>query len=293
MMSMTGYGEFRVQDERWNVLVEVRSVNSRHLKLVAKISEPYTPLEAELERLVREKVRRGTVYLTLRIEPNRPVDSYRLNLAALRAYHDQIVGLCREWSTPPPADWSQLLVLPGVVLDHVPEGVSIHEDWAELSKVVLKALEVLAESRHREGQAMAQELKSYAFEIREALRKTRERIPAVIGPYSDRLQDRVQALMDKHNLMVNPQDLIREVAIFADRSDVSEEITRLSAHLDQFEEILVSSLSEGRKLEFLVQEMGREINTLGSKALDVEMSRFGLEMKTTLEKIRELIQNVE
>ncbi len=293
MMSMTGYGEFRVQDERWNVLVEVRSVNSRHLKLVAKISEPYAPLEAELERLVREKVRRGTVYLTLRIEPNRPVDSYRLNLAALRAYHDQIVGLCREWSTPPPADWSQLLVLPGVVLDHVPEGVSIHEDWAELSTVVLKALGVLAESRRREGRAMALELQGYAAEIRESLRKTRERIPVAIGPYSERLLDRVQALMDKHNMMVNPQDLIREVAIFADRSDVSEEITRLSAHLDQFDEILGSSASEGRKLEFLVQEMGREINTLGSKALDVEMSRFGLEMKTTLEKIRELIQNVE
>lgn len=293
MMSMTGYGEFRVQDERWNVLVEVRSVNSRHLKLVAKISEPYAPLEAELERLVRDKIRRGTVYLTLRIEPNRPVDSYRLNIAALRAYHDQIVGLCREWSTPPPADWSQLLVLPGVVLDHVPEGVSIHEDWAELSKIVSKAIELLAESRQREGMAMAVELKSYSAEIRDALRKIRDRLPEVAGPYAERLLDRVQSLMEKHNMIVNPQDLIREVAIFADRSDVSEEITRLSAHLDQFEEIVGNSTSEGRKLEFLVQEMGREINTLGSKALDVSMSRYGLEMKTTLEKIRELIQNVE
>jgi uncharacterized protein (TIGR00255 family) len=293
MMSMTGYGEYRVQDERWNVLVEVRSVNSRHLKLIAKISEPYAPLEAELERLVRDKIRRGTVYLTLRIEPNRPVDSYRLNQAALRAYREQIVELCREWSTPPPADWSQLLVLPGVVLDHVPEGVSIHEDWSELSKVVLTALDLLAESRRREGQAMAQELKGYAEEIRESLRKTRERLPDVVGPYHERLLERVQALTEKHNLHVNRDDLIREVAVFADRSDVSEEITRLSAHLDQFEEIVSGNASEGRKLEFLVQEMGREINTLGSKALDVSMSRHGLEMKTTLEKIRELIQNVE
>jgi uncharacterized protein (TIGR00255 family) len=293
MMSMTGYGDFRVQDERWNVLVEVRSVNSRHLKLVAKISEPYAALEAELERLVRDKVRRGTVYMTLRIEPNRPVDSYRLNLAALRAYHEQIVGLSREWSTPAPTDWSQLLVLPGVVLDHVPEGMSVHEDWADLAKIVMNALDILAESRHREGRAMAAELKGYAAEIRAAIEKVRERLPEVQGAYAERLQDRVQALMDKHNMAVSPQDLIREVAIFADRSDVSEEITRLSAHLDQFEEILAGTSSEGRKLEFIVQEMGREINTLGSKALDVTMSRYGLEMKSTLEKIRELIQNVE
>lgn len=293
MLSMTGYGEFRVQDDRWNVLAEVRSVNNRHLKLIAKISEPYNTLEAELERIVREKLRRGSIYLTLRIEPNRPVDSYRLNLAALRAYHEQTQILSREWSTPTPADWTQLLALPGVVIDHVSDGKSVHEDWPALSAIVGQALDALTESRRREGKAMAAELAGYAQAIRSELDKVSQLVPKAVEDYATRLHERVTALVDKHNVSLTPTDLIREVAIFAERSDIAEEITRLKAHLDQFEEIIHSSTSEGRKLEFVVQEMGREINTLGSKALDVTISRHGVEIKSTLEKIRELIQNVE
>jgi len=293
MLSMTGYGEFRVQDDRWNVLAEVRSVNNRHLKLVAKISEPYATLESEIERLIREKLRRGSIYLTLRIEPNRPVDSYRLNLAALRAYHEQTKILSREWSTPLPADWTQLLALPGVVLDHVPEGNSLHEDWPELSRIIVGALDSLTELRRREGRVMAEELAGYSRAIRSELDKVSMLVPKAIEDYAARLHERVAAMVEKHNVSLAPADLIREVAIFAERSDIAEEITRLRAHLDQFDEIIAGSGSEGRKLEFVVQEMGREINTLGSKALDVTISRHGVEIKSTLEKIRELIQNVE
>lgn len=293
MLSMTGFGEFRVQDDKWNVLVEVRSVNNRHLKLVAKISEPYVSLEAELERLVRDRLKRGTIYLTLRIEPNRPVDSYRLNNAALRAYHEQIVALCHEWSTPAPVDWSHLLTLPGVVLDHVAEGESIHEDWPELSRIVGVALDRLTESRNREGCVMGEELNGYADAIREELERVEARIPKITEEYAQRTLERVQQILDKYEVTLEPEQIIREVAIYGERTDVSEEITRLKAHLSQLLEIIQSSVSEGRKLEFIVQEMGREINTLGSKSLDVQMSRSGVELKSILEKIRELIQNVE
>lgn len=128
MLSMTGYGECRVQNDRWSVQVEIRSVNNRHLKLVARISEPYVSLEAELERLVREKLRRGSIHVTLRIEPNRPVDSYRLNLAAIQAYREQYLTLCQDWNIYPPSDWLSLLSLPGIIQDHVSTGVSVHED---------------------------------------------------------------------------------------------------------------------------------------------------------------------
>jgi uncharacterized protein (TIGR00255 family) len=115
----------------------------------------------------------------------------------------------------------------------------------------------------------------------------------VLEEYGDRLRDRVQALLIKHDVILQPADLIREIAIFSERSDISEELTRLRAHLDQFDEIIQGTTSEGRKLEFVVQEMGREINTMSSKALEVTISRHCVEIKSTLEKIRELILNIE
>lgn len=293
MLSMTGYGDCRVQNDHWSVQVEIRSVNSRHLKLVSKISEPYVPLEAELERLIREKLRRGTIHVTLRIEPNRPVDSYRLNLSAIQAYREQFINLCSDWNTRPPADWLSLLSLPGVVLDHVSANSSVHEDWPELSKIVELAIDRLTESRRREGAAMASELLGYSAAIRAQLQLVEARYPLTKSEFADRLRDRVQQLLEKYDVKIEPEQLIREVAIFSERSDIAEEITRLRAHLSQYDEIIMGSSSEGRKLEFLVQEMGREINTLGSKSLDVAISRSGVEMKSTLEKIRELIQNVE
>jgi uncharacterized protein (TIGR00255 family) len=293
MLSMTGFGEFRVKNDRWNVLVELRSVNNRHLKIITKISEPYVSLEAEIERLVRDRLKRGTVYLTLRIEPNSPVDSYRLNTSALRAYFNQITELSKELNTSPPSDLTHLVNLPGVVLDHVDEGDSIHEDWVELSVIVGEALNRLTQSRHREGLAMSEELSGYSSAIRNELVSIESRIPMVVEEYAQRMKDRVQQILEKYDVKIDPEQLIREVAIFSERTDVAEEITRLKAHLNQFDEIIHSSGSEGRKLEFIVQEMGREINTLGSKSQDVQISRSGVELKSILEKIRELIQNVE
>lgn len=293
MLSMTGFGEFRVKNDRWNVLVELRSVNNRHLKIITKISEPYVSLEAEIERLVRDRLKRGTVYLTLRIEPNSPVDSYRLNTSALRAYFNQIAELSKELNASPPSELTHLVNLPGVVLDHVDEGDSIHEDWSELSVIVGEALNRLTQSRHREGLAMSEELSGYSSAIRNELVSIESRIPMVVEEYALRMKDRVQQILEKYDVKIDPEQLIREVAIFSERTDVAEEITRLKAHLNQFDEIIHSSGSEGRKLEFIVQEMGREINTLGSKSQDVQMSRSGVELKSILEKIRELIQNVE
>jgi len=293
MLSMTGYGECRVQNDRWSVQVEIRSVNNRHLKLVARISEPYVSLEAELERLVREKLRRGSIHVTLRIEPNRPVDSYRLNLAAIQAYREQYLTLCQDWNIYPPSDWLSLLSLPGIIQDHVSTGVSVHEDWPELSKIVEVAIDRLTESRRREGAAMATELLGYSAAIRAELQLVEARYPHTKSEFADRLRDRVGQLLEKYDITIEPEQLIREVAIFSERSDIAEEITRLRAHLSQYDEIITGKTSEGRKLEFVVQEMGREINTLGSKSLDVAISRSGVEMKSTLEKIRELVQNVE
>jgi uncharacterized protein (TIGR00255 family) len=289
---MTGFGEARHQDDRQSITVEVRTVNNRHLKLSARISDPYGALEPDLERLVREQLRRGSVQLTIRVErPKRPED-YRLNLVALGSYRDQLRAL--QGPGAPPPDLAALLALPGIVEDRraVAEEADPHEDWPLFARVVGEALAKLQEARAAEGRAMADELRALGRGIADQLERVAARSPVVVEAYAQRLLERVQSLV-QDRVAVEPKDLIREVAIFAERGDIAEEITRLRAHLGQFAAVLDEPESAGRKLEFVVQEMGRETNTIGSKANDVEISRGVVEMKGLLEKIRELIQNVE
>lgn len=289
LLSMTGFGEARAQDERWSVGVEVRTVNNRHLKMSAKISEPYGALEPELERLVRETVRRGTVQILLRVERPRRSDDYRLNAVALASYRDQLHALAGGV----PIDLANLLALPGVVEERKLDMDDPHADWPALSAVVAQALAKLQGARADEGRAMAEELLALGRAVAAQLERVDARGPEVVLAYQKRLTERVQGLLQGHAITIEAKDLIREVAILAERADISEEIVRLRAHLAQYVEVINEPESAGRKLEFVVQEMGRETNTIGSKANDVEISRAVVEIKGLLEKIRELIQNVE
>ena len=287
---MTGFGEARSQgqDAGLSVTAEVRAVNNRHLKISAKITDPYGSLEPELEQMVRETVRRGTVQLSVRVERPRKPDDYRLNLTALESYRRQLESLGT------PVVLSDLLGLPGIVEDLRSAPPDVAADRPIITAVVGEALRGVEAARSREGAAMAAELQSLAQSIREGLAQVADRAPLLVQAYQKRLTDRVQALVQEHGVTIEPKDLIREVAILADRSDVSEELVRLRAHLDQYDEILADPAeSGGRKLEFVVQEMGREINTVGSKSNDVEISRVVVGIKGIMERIRELVQNVE
>jgi uncharacterized protein (TIGR00255 family) len=288
---MTGFGEARLQESRWSIQVEIRTVNNRHFKLGAKISDPYSALEPEVDRLVREKVRRGSVQISIRIDrPRRPED-YRLNAVALSSYRDQLRHLFGAEGTG--LDFAPLLALPGVVEEIRPAATAPADDWPAIAGVVMQALDQLDAARMVEGKAMAKELAALGKTIAEHLARIADRGPHVVASYQARLCDRIQNLVREQGVTIDPKDLIREVAILAERSDISEEIIRLRAHLVQFAETLDESDSAGRKLEFIAQEMGREVNTIGSKANDVEISREAVEIKGALEKIRELIQNVE
>jgi uncharacterized protein (TIGR00255 family) len=285
---MTGHGESRSLDDGRTVTVELRTVNNRHLKLNARVSDPYGSLEPEIERLVRERIRRGTVQLTLRVERPKLPEDYRLNLVALNSYRDQLAAV--DGVAPPLAS---LLALPGIVEDRRPTTDDPSEDWPLVSRVVREALDDLQNSRAEEGRAMGEELLSLGRGIAEHLDRIIQRAPVVVSSYHDRLLERVQNLIEGRGIIVEPKDLIREVAILAERADVAEEITRLKAHLVQYVEVIGATESAGRKLEFIVQEMGRETNTIGSKSNDISISREIVEIKGLLEKIRELIQNVE
>ena len=294
LLSMTGFGDARLQEERWTISVEIRTVNNRHLKLGAKLSEPYGALEPELERLVRNTIRRGTVQVVVRVDRPRKPEDYRLNLVALTSYRDQLRALNdAEGAQPTPLPISSLLVLPGVTEERKPTSTDPHEDWPTLEGVISQALMKLQEARAEEGQAMAVELLALGKAVATQLDLIVARGPEVVSAYQKRLTDRVQSILQGEGITLEPKDLIREVAILSERADITEEIIRLRAHLAQYVEVIHEPESAGRKLEFVVQEMGREINTIGSKANDVEISRSVVEIKGLLEKVRELIQNIE
>src|SRR5439155_14970616 len=166
-------------------------------------------------------------------------------------------------------------------------------NWPVIERTLQAALDKLQAMRREEGRAMAQELLTHRDTIAAHLERIRARIPQVTTIYRDRLYERVRTLLGELDVQLDRNDLIKEVSIFAERSDIAEEVVRLASHLGQFQEMMNDKESPGRKLEFLTQEMFREANTIGSKASDVEISREVVEIKATLEKIRELVQNVE
>jgi uncharacterized protein (TIGR00255 family) len=300
---MTGFGDARLVDPKWSIEVEVRTVNNRHLKLSSKISEPYGALEPELEHLVRDRLRRGAVQISLRVERPRRAEDYRLNSVALLSYRDQLRSLSastggsqqseHERKRGQDVELGPLLALPGVVEEVRTATCDPHEDWPAIAQVVIAALEKLQSARAREGEAMARELESLGQSVEDELARIAERGPLVVQAYQKRLTERIATLVADQGVSVDPKDLVREIAIMADRSDISEEIVRLRAHMVQYHETLRETEGAGRKLEFVLQEVGREINTIGSKASDVEISRNVVQIKGVLEKIRELVQNVE
>ena len=296
LLSMTGFGEARTQTDSLAATVEVRAVNNRHLKLTVRGSEPYPMLESEFEKVVRKHVRRGTLLIHVRVERQTPTSDLALNTAALRTYLKQIREACDEAGTPelaaPPL--SGALGLPGVAPESSRFSSPPEAEWPVVEQTLEAALKKLDVMRRDEGRAMAAELLLQHRYIGEQLEAIRVHLPAVMTDYRQRILDRVRQAVAEAGVAIEPQHLVREVALYADRTDVSEEVTRLTSHLDQFAEIVrKGEEGAGRKLEFVIQEMGREANTLGSKAGDVTISRHVIEIKATLEKIRELALNVE
>lgn len=295
LFSMTGYGEASYQSDALSLAIELRAVNNRYLKVTLRAAEPYNLLEAEFEKVVRRTIKRGTIQVHLRCQRQFSPQDFQINATALRSYLNQLRGLSDELGLTDrgQALLTQALTLPGVVAEPATANFRLEEEWPILEGVLGKAIERLQAMRREEGRAMAQELLGHRDHIAAELDKIRQRIPQVAEGFRDRLLDRVRNLLAELDVQIDRSDLIKEVSIFAERSDVAEEVVRLASHLDQFQEIINEPESAGRKLEFLTQEMFREANTIGSKAGDVDLSRYVVEIKGTLEKIRELVQNVE
>jgi uncharacterized protein (TIGR00255 family) len=290
---MTGFGEAHYQGDGLTISIEVRTINSRYFKLSMKCGEGYSALEPEIENVVRQQIRRGTLQVSLRVDRPKQPEDFQINTAVLASYRRQLEELHRSWNAPGHVPLEELLMLPGVIAEDPTTAEDAGQDWPLIRETLVAAMDNLAKMRADEGQAMADDLRQNCRIVAARLAEIDQRAPQVSQSYRGRLLERLAGLLGEFDVKIAAADLIREVSIFAERSDISEETVRLKSHLEQFDSIMALPESSGRKLEFLTQEMFREANTIGSKANDVQISRHVIDIKAAIERIREMIQNVE
>lgn len=291
--SMTGQGHAQ-ESGSWGLLhVEIRCVNNRGLKVATRLPDPLGSMEGQVEALLRKSLHRGSVHVRVSWRPTDAVSQYRINAGVVQGYYEQLLSLQTALPQSAPIDLTRLAMFPGA-LEEPSQGEDLSTRiWPELQRVILQAIANLDTMRDSEGSVMASALQDDLTLIQQHLRQIGHRAPMVVQHYRKRLEARVQKVLAEHGLGAEPVDLLREAQLFADRSDISEEATRLESHRQAFLGALQTSGAQGRKLDFIIQEMSREANTIGSKAIDSEISASVVEIKCALERMRELIQNLE
>jgi len=293
LLSMTGYGAAHLQDGGMAVAVEVRTINSRYFKLTVRVSEGYAAIEPRVESLIRQVVRRGTVQANVDIQRLPSPEDFAINVPVLRQYWTQLEALRGPWGLSQPVPLHALLGLPGVVGQTSQALLDVEPLWSAVQPAVQTALERLEQMRRAEGGAMEADLLRNCRLVATAVEAIARRAPEVAEAYRLRLEERVRKVLADLKAELDPADLVKEVSIIAERSDIAEEIVRLQSHLEQFQSTIQGEQSAGRKLEFLLQEMYREANTISSKSPDMEIIRQVIEIKAAVERMREMVQNVE
>jgi uncharacterized protein (TIGR00255 family) len=290
---MTGFGEAHRQRNECAVAVEVRTINSKYFKLAIRSGEGYSVLEPQIEQIVRQSIKRGTVQINLRVDRRHRAEDFQVDADVLNGYRKQLEAIRDGWGSSEPLRLDALLMLPGVVNEDPRTEADAEHDWPLIEVSLEAALTNLAKMREDEGRAMAADLTANGSTIAKELTAIEARAPQVVDSYRARLTERLNKILADYQVSLQPGDLVREISIYAERADISEETVRLRSHLEQFEGFLTADESTGRKLEFLTQEMFRETNTIGSKSNDVEIARHVIEIKAAIERVREMIQNVE
>ncbi len=285
---MTGHGQSSVQNDQVRVVAEIKTVNNRFLKTNINCDLDAAH-EAKLEALVKENVNRGSVNLRLKAQILGGENQYNLNEPLLRSYWLQLSEIAGSSQS---INVESLLSLPGIIADNVSEDLN-EIVWPAAQAATTQALTKLNEMRKLEGKVMKQDMSSNCSVIASQLESIKKHAPRVIENYAKRMTERINSLLKTHDVEIQATDIVKEVGVFAEKCDVSEETVRLGSHIEQFNKIIDAKGSNGKKLDFLVQEMLRETNTIGSKANDVEIANHVVEIKTCIERIREMVQNVE
>ena len=283
---MTGHGQATVQDDQVHVVAELRTVNNRFLKTNVNCDLDAAH-QSKLENLVKQHINRGSVNLRIKTQMLGSSEQYKLNEPALRAYWLQLSEIA-EGSV----NIESLLSLPGLVTENVHEGMN-EIAWPAVEKATHEALASLNQMRSVEGAMMEKDMLSNLNTMSEQLEQIKSGAPQVIEKYARKMTDRINQLLKSHDVTVDASDVIKEVGVFAEKCDISEETVRLGSHIEQFSKVLKDDESNGKKLDFLVQEMLRETNTIGSKANNFDIANHVVEIKTAIERIREMVQNVE
>jgi uncharacterized protein (TIGR00255 family) len=292
---MTGYGEAAAEIGGVHYFVEVRSLNARYFKATVRLPDEFQGLEAELDSTLRGLLRRGTVTLTGKCTDTSESAAWEINHRALERYLEQIHQAPSATHQGVSVDAASLLALPGVLQPPPDEENRVQRARDAFVALTDNACAGLMTMREREGRALGEELLGQRALIAERLGRIGARAPQIVVDYERRLRERIESMLAQVDLQADRADVIKEIAVFAEKTDINEEITRLRGHLDQFEELVNTEgdASIGRTLDFLAQEMLREANTMASKSSDAEISRHIVEIKGAIDRIKEQVQNVE
>jgi len=290
---MTGYGTATATRGETTVSVEVRTVNHRFLDLHVRLAREYAALEPEIHQLSRNHLQRGRADISVTIQANAPI-SVALNKAAARSYFESARMLQQEFEFQDFLDLRTLIRLPGVLQESeigAARGSFNEHLMTALKESLEEAMQGVLRMRRREGEALKAVMLTYLDGLGKKAKEILRLVPSSAEETKRKLENRLAQLVAPNS--VDPQRLAQEVAIIADRSDISEELARLCSHLDQFHQLLDCDTEVGKKLDFLLQELQREVNTLLSKTGNLEITRLGVSMKADVEKLREQAQNVE
>jgi uncharacterized protein (TIGR00255 family) len=297
--SMTGYAMVRGEFDGWTIRVSIKSVNHRFLDVKLRIPESLEPYEHRLRQAVRGRIHRGHLDVHVSVDPGEAAPVH-VNRELLKAYVNAAEELRKQTGGTAELDTVSLLRLPGVITGLASALPETEEGQEELGKALEKYLEEalgkMDEMRKAEGRHLAEELRTRVARIGEQTEQVRELVGALTPAFSRRLEVRLKELLNGTN--VDPSRLAQEAALLAERSDISEELDRLRSHLQQFSKLLDGAGELGKKLDFLLQEMHREANTMLSKTPGVEseallITGLALEIKSEIEKLREQVQNIE
>ncbi len=245
-----------------------------------------------VEAAIRQRVRRGSVQVSLDLSGPAASTGRRLDHDQLAAYLSDAAAFCDRHGLEPPQSLEPLLGLPGIVVESAPDEAALDRAWPLIARAVAGAVDRLDAMRRTEAAALAVDMRSACREIVAIVAAIRGRVPGILADHRTRLVDRVSRLLEQNGTALTEADIAHEVALIADRSDIAEELVRLESHVAQFERLLETE-SPGRSLDFLAQELAREANTIASKSLDVDVAHAVVELKTRVERLREQVQNVE
>lgn len=292
IVSMTGFGDATAEQNGTHYAVEIRSLNNRFFKATIKLPDIVSGLEPETESILREGLTRGSITCIVKMRIEGAEAAYLINQPALNSYLSQLKEI-KGLEGIAHIDLATLLALPGVCQEPTDDGDHLEKHGPMIRKLIGDAMKKLLAMRQREGAALYTELQKHSAVIAGALSEIEKRAPFVIDEYHKRLHSRVNELLSRAEMQIAKTDLMKEIAVFAERADIAEEIQRLRHHLSAFEQACKTTEHAGRKLDFITQEMLREANTIGSKANDAVIAVHVVDIKGAIDRMKEQVQNVE